>query len=164
MIKKNLTGLLIALSFSIGLAAGWSVNGYRLSSAHDNYVAEQQAESAATIKALRLKEQEVRNELEQTVELREEQEQAMASELDAANDSAVGLRREINRLHERINQSSGTADNGESSESAARMLSELSTGADALAGIYAEQADSLRLDLQMCQRIYNTAREASLNE
>lgn len=161
---KNLSWLLVALAFAIGLAAGWSVNGYRLSSIHDNYLAEQQQQSAETIKALRTKEKEVRNELEETVALRAEQESTMAAELDSANDSAIRLRREIDRLHQRIDGHSSATDNGQSPESAARMLSELSTGADALAGIYAEQADSLRLDLQMCQRVYNTVRDASNNE
>lgn len=158
---KNLSGLLVALAYSIGLATGWAVNGDRLTSMHDNYLAEQQQQSAETIKALRTKEKEVRGELEETVALRAEQESKMAAELDAANDSAVGLRREIDRLHQRINANTSATDNGQSPESAARMLSELSSGADALAGIYAEQADALRLDLQMCQRIYNTVREAS---
>jgi len=161
---KNLSGLLVAIAFAIGLAAGWSVNGYRLTSVHDNYIAEQQQESAATIKALRVKEKEVRNELEETVALRAEQESEMAAELDSANDSAARLRREIDRLHQRVNANPSATDNGQSSESAARMLSELSSGADALAGIYAEQADALRLDLQMCQRVYNTVRDASNNE
>lgn len=161
---KNLSGLLVALAFAIGLAAGWSVNGYRLTSMHDNYIAEQQQQSAETIKALRVKEKEVRNELEETVALRAEQESEMVAELDSANDSAIRLRREIDRLHERIDGHSSPSDNEQSSESASRMLSELSSGADALAGIYAEQADALRLDLQMCQRVYNTVRDASKDE
>lgn len=161
---KNLSGLLVALSFAIGLAAGWSVNGYRLSSIHDNYLAEQKQESAKIIQALRTKEREVRNELEETVALRAEQESKLVAELDSANDSALRLRREIDRIRQRIDGHSTSADNEQSPESAARMLSELSSGADALAGIYAEQADALRLDLQMCQRIYNSVREASLED
>ena len=162
--KAKLAGLLIALSFSIGLAAGWSVNGYRLTSVYDNYVAQQQAESAAIIKALREKEKEVRREVEEIKSIREEQAASMAAELDAANDSATGLRREIHRLQQRINANTSATSDGESSQSAAGMLAELSSWADALAGIYAEQADSLRLDLQMCQRVYNTVRDAPNNE
>lgn len=156
--KQNVVLLISVMCLLIGITIGWTVNGYRLSSAHDQYVAQQQQESAEAIERVLTREREVRDELEQIVSVRDAQTRVMADELVSANNSADSLRQQLANVQRRLDRdSTSTSDSFERRSS--RMLSELYQESDRLSGVFARRADQLAVDLEMCVRAYESLRE-----
>src|SRR5690554_4400618 len=122
--KQNVVLLISAMCLLIGITIGWTVNGYRLSSAHDQYVAQQQQESAEAIERVLTREREVRDELEQIVSVRDAQTRDMADELVSANNSADSLRQQLANVQRRLDRDSTSASDSFERRSS-RMLSEL---------------------------------------
>lgn len=156
--KTKIIVALVTASLLIGATLGWTVNGYRLTSAHDQYVAQQQQESAEAIERVLTREREVRDELEQIVSVRDAQTRVMADELVSANNSADSLRQQLANVQRRLDRDSTSASDSFERRSS-RMLSELYQESDRLSGVFARRADQLAVDLEMCVRAYENLRE-----
>lgn len=149
---------LLAAALIATFIAGWWINGHRLSSQHADYVATQQAASAAVITRLLEQERDWQEKLSEVQSNAETETKRLAVELDAADRANDGLRETIDDLRGRHPDNPAAAAECRAAAGAVRMLTDMLAESDRLAGIYAKRADEVTIVAQSCIAAYGALR------
>lgn len=144
----------LAVLFAAGLAAGWSVNGWRLSAEISDINAKHAEALAAAEQRARVIETgwyAAINEVQRNARAENEE---LADNANAANAAADGLREQVNRLSRRPAACPSPANGGATAEAVAGVLADMLEELDRMAGAYAEEAGRTRIAGEACQRAY----------
>lgn len=160
-IAAALVAALVVLS--IGAAAGWAVNGWRLSgtierlkATHARHIATQQQASADVIGRTLLRERELQDRLQEAEHNAQAAKQKLGSQLADSDAAARRLSEQLSDLSGRIGSDTGTAAECAAARQASGVLAELLGEADELAGVYAAEAEGSRIAGTACERRYDS--------
>lgn len=152
----------IGAALSIGLALGWTANGWRLG----EKLAEVRAEHALALADEQERARQVEsgwyaamNEVQRNALRKEE---SMAAELAFADHARDGMLKQIDRLSRRPASCPSATDGGASAETVNRMYAELLAEADRLAGVFASEAGKYRIAGEACETAYEAVRTETI--
>ena len=152
----------MATAVTIGLALGWTINGWRLSGRIQS-VKTEQAEYRAAVKEAgekaladaRATEKAWQSQIEKVrIDAKSKLDEVERNAADA-DATALSLRDQLSHLSTRIAGSPGAPTGSSATFATCGMLTELLAESDRLAGIYAATADGSRVAGEACEVAYS---------